>query len=98
MAGHSKFLCHIPTVLCDQPSFEKIYKVSDARFEVFTVVKIQVEVFCVVTLCSVAVIPTFRKALVPQVADRSSKVPRNVDILPQRYTASQPGRPLLQSS
>jgi hypothetical protein len=58
-----------------------------ARFEAFTVVRIQVEVFGVVTLCSVAV--GYQRFGGPcclhfQV-DGSSKVLRNVGIIQQHY-------------
>jgi hypothetical protein len=57
----------------------------DTVFPVFTAVKIEVEVFWVVTPCS---------SNDPE--DGGSKVLRNVDILPQHYTASQPRRPRLE--
>jgi hypothetical protein len=51
-------------------------------------VKIQVEVFCVVLPCSIAVGYCFH--LHPE--DRGSKVLQNTDILLQHYTVSQPRR------
>jgi len=50
-----------------------------ARFEIFTAVKIQVEVFCVVTL-----LPPSSQCLRPD--DGESKVLRNEGNLPQQYT------------
>jgi hypothetical protein len=58
-----------------------------ATFEVLTVVKIQVEVFWVVTPCGVAVGHVVAPILTPE--DGSKMVLRNVGILPQHYTVSQ---------
>jgi len=74
---------------------------QSTRFEVFTAVKIQVEVFWVVTPCSVAVghqrfgggglcsLHLYREA-------GGRKILRNDGILPQRFTALQNRRPRLQ--
>jgi hypothetical protein len=56
-------------------------RLSRHRFEVFTAVKTQVEVFCVVTLCAVV-----------HSEDGGRKTLRYFGILPQHYTASKPTR------
>jgi hypothetical protein len=64
------------------------------KFEVFTTVKIQVEIFWVVTRCGHVV----EYKLIGRpccLEDESNKVLRNVGTLPQHYTASQPRRPRL---
>jgi hypothetical protein len=82
-------------------------------FEVFTPVKIQVEVFWVVTLCSNMVgyhlfrgpccfhlkgeVYHLQHYMALQSEDGGSKVPWNVGILPQHHTASQPRRLTLNS-
>jgi len=77
-------------------------------FIVLTAVKIQIEVFWVVTPCSVAVVYSrfvescclcFQTgvATIP-LPDRGSMDLRNVGILPQHYTASQPRRSVKSNS
>jgi hypothetical protein len=78
--GHQPFRLFSSTV-----AYASIYYFV-AKFEVFTAVKTQVEVFWVVTLCSVSIFTLQRE-------DGGSMVLRNVDILPHHYTASQPRRP-----
>jgi hypothetical protein len=68
---------------------------SLTRFEAFTVVKIQVEVFWVVTPCNVMVV--YQRVRGPcylhlHPADGSGIDLRHVGILPQHYTASQARR------
>jgi len=69
-----------------------------ARFEVFMVVKIQVQVFWVLTLCSAAVrYQRFRRPCCLQLPllrpeDEGSMFLRNFGNLSQIYTASQPRR------
>jgi hypothetical protein len=70
----------------------------DAIFDVFTAVKIFVEIFCVVTPFNTAV--GYQRFWGPcwhlHPEHGVSKVLRNGDIEPQHYTASQPGRPPLE--
>jgi hypothetical protein len=61
------------------------------KCEVLTAVKIQVEVFWVVTPCAIWVSTLQRSMLKDE--DGGSMDIRNVGFLPQRYTASQPRRP-----
>jgi hypothetical protein len=75
---------------------KSLWKSSLVRFEVFTAVKIQVEVFWVMTPYSVVSRGPLCLHLHPE--DGGSKVLRNVDIRPQRYTASQPERPRFNPS
>jgi len=66
--------------------------------EVFTAIKIQVEVYWVVTPCSVAVgYHRFEGPCCPHftLSFGGSKVLRNDDILPRNYTASECRRPRL---
>jgi len=67
---------------CDQRN-----RAINARYEAFTAVTFQVEVFWHVTRCVAASI------LHPE--DGGSTVLRNVGILPQQYTTPQPRRPRL---
>jgi hypothetical protein len=62
-----------------------------ARFDVFTAVRIKFEVFWIVAPCSVMVGEH-------RAEDGGKMVLRNVGILPQHYTASQPKRPQIVSS
>jgi hypothetical protein len=75
------FLTVFNVVKNQQASFE-------ARYEVFMAVKIQIEVFWVVTLCSVLVLPSCWHG--------GSMDIRNVGIILQHYTMSQPRRPRLE--
>jgi hypothetical protein len=74
-----------------------------ARCVVFTVVKIQVEVFWLLTWCSVAVgYQRLRRILLPPSSGRSwrnqgSKFLRDDGMLPQSYTTSKARRPLLKT-
>jgi hypothetical protein len=66
--------------------------ITDARFEVFTAVKIQVEVLRAVTLCNVAVEYTPHHSTLLHPEDGGSKFLQNVEILLQHYTISQQRR------
>jgi hypothetical protein len=76
----------------------KIIPHTYARFEVFTTVKIQVEVFCVVTLSTVVLgYHCFGVQCCLHLPGEGSMDLRNGGILPNHYMTSQPRRLRLES-